>query len=81
MIRYTANFILMCNLAHCPAVTAEIRYCEFRDGTGYVGLYDIKGFDGLTFLVERVKRGVAEYYDTLVKLYNENHKEHNKEKS
>lgn len=81
MIRHTANFIVMCHLAHCPAVTAEIRYREFRDGTGYVGLYDIKGFDGLTFYVEKVKRGVAEYYDALVKLYNENHKEHNNEKS
>lgn len=72
-IKFTDNFVTMCHLAHCPRITSEIRCITFRDGTGYVGLYDIKGWDGLSFLVERVRSDPAVYAKYLRKLYKENH--------
>lgn len=73
-IRFTANFVIMCHIAHCPRITSEIRSITFRDGTGYVGLYNIKGWNGLlSFMVERVKHNPTEYEKYLHKLYDENH--------
>lgn len=72
MIRFTENFVVMCHVAHCPLLTADIRSITFHDGTGYVGLYDIQGPFGLSFLVEHV-RNPAEYENHLRTLYNANH--------
>lgn len=73
MLRQSETFLMMCHIARCSRITATIRSMVFHDGTGCVGLYDLKGPVDLSFIAEKTKHP-KEQETILRTLYRENHK-------